>query len=153
MVEDIMEAEGLDAFKAAVTSAIAFKHKKLFPEYVLNRTSGTQLTGTMRPTAEEIARKQVELKEERKIAEIRNKDAKKALICTETLYGHVEGEEDGKKYCVYPFFTDEETKWQKVPLHMTHASYAENQWMPSKEIVLKRRPEILKEFNIRKGKE
>lgn len=144
MVEQIARELGIFTFTAVIENAIDLYHKKTFPSYVV-RQSGEGQKETTNLTPSEIAANKVESKELVKKAEQNRKDSEKSLICTRELFGKVIDDGNGNKYCVFPTHTPNASGELKVPLMQASPIIAKTSiFMPSKEVVLKARPDLKK---------
>lgn len=150
MAQDIAEKEGWTDFTAVIHACLAFKHSKTMPpDYILNRSSARHTVSGAKgaPTAADVAIAKVRLKSEIVKAEHEAKENVKTKICTEVFKGKVFLDASGAKVCkfVTRYANELNDKEQQIPLLQCDPSIAKNNlFVPTKEAVLKVRPELKK---------
>lgn len=144
MAEEIAKQKGLTTFTAVVETAISLLHSKTIDYKVLaTKNPSTGLS------PEELARVKVQKKNDEKKAEQDMKDEHKAKICERMLFGKVETDTVGHKYCVFSVHNKFESKESKVPLSQADPVIARSVFMPDKATVLKARPELIKSLGLK----
>lgn len=144
MAEKIAEKEGISTFTGVVEAAIRLMYSKTVENY---KTLSTKNSSPGLPGVE-IARIKVQKKQDEREAEQAMKDEQKALICTRDLYGDVEVDSAGFKYCVFRVHNKFESKESKVPLSQADPVIARSVFQPNRDTVLASRPELAKELGF-----
>lgn len=146
MIEQIAPEIGVSTVTAVLERGMELLYAKTFPAYSTRQAGGKQKEKTtLKP--EQIAVNKVEAKALEKKAEQERKEKEKSTICIRELYGRVEDDGNGNKYCIFPTHTTENTSEMKIPLLQSSPIIAKTSiWMPSKEAVLKARPDLKKTY-------
>lgn len=142
MVDALRDFWGQANDSATIKSAISMAFQKTFPAYAsaMDKNISPEKLGEMR--ARQTAAKDKYI-DDQKTKEKRN-------ICENILFGKVVEEGDGNMYCEYTNFTpDPAVNYpQKFPLMAVVPSLVDNLFIPSREVVLKRRPKLKKELGL-----
>lgn len=149
MAQQIAQELGLSSFTAVMERGLDMIYNKTFPAYI-PRQSGAKTKENTQLTPEQVAENKVEAKELAKRAEQARKEKEKSTICIREMFGRVEDDGNGNRYCVFPTHTTESSSDLKVPLMQASPIIAQTSiWMPSKEVVLKARPELKKLYGAK----
>lgn len=149
MAEKIAQKEGISTFTGVVEAAIRLLYSKTVESYKTfnpkNKESGLSVQDTARL---KIEKRQAEEKVEQDM-----KDERKTKICERVLFGKVEIDTGGYKYCIFSVHNKFESKESKVPLSQADPVIARSVFMPDKNSVLKARPELIKSLGLVLNKE
>lgn len=145
IVQELQNHHGIKTFTAIIETALMLFYRETFPAYLMGKQMAN---GKETRTAEQVAQDKVALKTATKQAEKEADYAKKRRICEVVLGGRVEPDPnvDGEFICYYDDETMEESTHQQLPLYLLNAQYAETQFTPNKEAVLRARPELKKKY-------
>ncbi len=146
IIEIIKNKDGFSTTGEVLAFTLAFYYRKIEPHYV---SQGAIKTGK---TPEERAKEAVDMKlaKEKHITD--TKHAIKRNVCENILGGEVFKDSSGGYSCRYNnHFVNGNDEQQILPLDMVNESYSNYQFFPSKEAVLKARPELAKKFGVKKG--
>lgn len=141
MVDQLKDKFGVDSFGAAVKSCISFTHMKRFPDHLVGRIGTTD-----KRSPEDIAKQKMAVKEAEVKAREQIKIDEKRMICEGVLGGEVATASSGNLVCKWEVHNKEVSYPQQIPLMQVNTVLAENQWIPSKEAVLKTRVDLRKKY-------
>lgn len=148
MLDALKPRFGINSRSALAAFAIAQLYRKTFPAYAGNYM-GSNLTQSSPEAAGQLSAK-------RKIAQEQTiKQAKlqeKINVCEVDLMGQVVDDGAGNNYCIYHTHTPKEDFEQKIPLEGVVPALADNLFIPNKEFVLRKRPELAKKLGIKTNK-
>lgn len=144
-MQEIMKKQGVPSMTEVFRSAISALYEKTFKygEDPLNNVSESDTPEIMAKKAKQKAEmKRLELE-----AEENAKLAPKIELCLSGFAGQIETNENGHKFCRFNQYTLTEDHSMMIPLKAVHESIIENNvFMPDRETVYKKRPEVKKLF-------
>ena len=144
MIEELKKRTGISNANTLLQNALVAYHKSYFPAYAQGNV------GIIDPdeTKEERAIRRAEEKRITKEAEENEKLKPKIDMCHNLLGGEVETNEKGFKFCRFTMYsTLGDDQSQMLPLAQVAPIIAETSlFMPDKETVLKKRPDVKKLF-------
>jgi len=135
MIEDLSMRLGHSTTTGIIVDCIAQVHRKNFPAY-----GGTR---PAKQTTEDIGRIRAEVQMNKKRIEKEYLLNEKKKICEDFLFGKVK-EVEGELVCQYNNFKPNGDWPQTLPLTAVTKDLANNLFIPTKQAVLKKRPELKK---------
>jgi hypothetical protein len=140
MIEDLRVRMGHNTITSIIVDCISQVHRKNFPAY-----KNVASQSAIDHTPEEVGRRKAQVQISKKEEEENIKISQKRKICLDVLYGEVTLE-DGEFVCKYTNYQPKNDWPQKLPLMSVTKDLANNLFIPSKALVLKKRPELKSKF-------
>lgn len=144
MIDDLKKRTGIDNANTLIVNAIVAYHKSYFPAYA----QGGGVFADPEETMEDKAKRKAEEKRLIKEAEEMAKLKPKIEMCQNLLGGEIETNENGFKFCRFTQYTLSDDNSLKIPILQVAPIIAETSlFMPDRETVFKKRPDIKKLFS------
>lgn len=143
-IDELMNKLGYSSVTALIQTAINDLHRKNFPAY----SDKGLLTGKGSLTPEEQAGVKYRISKTKKDIEKQEKIDIKTRICEVGLKGKVIEGEEGELVCAWNSYHLTGEYAQKLPLMSISNDLTNNLFIPSKEAVLMKRPELAKELGL-----
>lgn len=140
MIDDLIKIHGFSGVTTLFQVLVSEKHRKVFPLYATAGNSGKSAL-----TPEEQGQIKARVGISKKEAELKSKLDKKRNICVNLLLGEVD-ESDDDPICIYRNFTPETDFHQRLPLMSVTEDLQNNLFIPSKEAVFNKRPDLKEEL-------